>query len=270
MPKSILNGVIDIIDKALGLKRIGEKSVGKAPHYQHRTNCLRLSKGPVTAFNVEALIDDVYEKVKSNLIASRSPSKENWRWKPNWAKTEETKAEKRRKKLEVKLERMIIETSDDWINQVPTASGLVNKHSDKRRSIDLVHRCGDRSYEFLELKVKSDNPLYAAMEILQYGILYILARTNEQVENTGKKKELLKAKAVHLKVLAPTNYYEGLKLDWLERGINDGLKRFLTAKESSFLMDFKFEAFPPYFSLSPFLNLEAIKEALEDRRSVYP
>lgn len=268
MRKSILNGVVDIIDGALGLR--GDRSIGKAPHYQHRESCLRLSREPVTDFRAKTLINDIYKKVNSNLTPDRRPSKENWRWKKNCAKTDKSKAENRAKKLEVKLERTIIETSLDWVNQVPTASGLVNENSDKRGSIDLVHRCGGRSYEFIELKVTSNNPLYAAMEILQYGILYILARKNKRIYSAAADKKLLNAATIHLKVLAPCDYYEGFKLDWLENGINDGLKRFLEPPTFGFRMDFKFEAFPPYFSLSPFPKDEVIKEALENRRPVYP
>lgn len=267
MRKSTLNIVGDIIDETLGL--IGDKRFGKAPHYQHDESCLMLSREPVTDFCAKALINDIYEKVKSNLHTDSNRSKENWRWKPNPAKTDESKAVNRAKRLEVKLERMIIETLKDWVNQVPTASGVMVKRSGNSGSIDLVHRCGGGLYEFIELKVttKTNNPLYAAMEILQYGILYMLAR---QAMNAGEEKELLQAKAIQLKVLAPTTYYERFELDWLESAIKDGLKRFLKEKECGFLMDFNFEAFPENFNLSPFPTVEAIKEALDDRRSVYP
>ena len=265
MRKSILNGVGEIIDGALGLC-IDAKTIGKAPHYRHRKSCMMLSSEPVTDFDGKALIKKIYEKIESNLAADRRPSRENWRLTKNHAKIDEGKANNREKKIEVKLERNII-TMDDWFNQVPTASGLVNERSDKRGSIDLVHRCDGQLYEFIELKVTSNNPLYAAMEILQYGVLYMLAR---QAMNAGEEKELLKAKAIHLKVLAPTNYYERFKkLRWLESDINSGLEKFLRERALPFQMTFKFEAFPPYFSLSPFPKDEAIKQALEDRRSVY-
>lgn len=272
MSKSILSDVGDIIDGAFGLKRIDGQGIGKAPHFRHRESCRTVSNEPVPYFDgkANALIRKMYEKIESNLNADRSPSKKNWCLRKSYAKTGESKAKNRDKKIEVKLERKIVTIPDGWFNQVPTASGLVNKHSDKRGSIDLVHRCDGSSYEFIELKVRSDNPLFAAMEILQYGILYILARTNKQVKDVGEDKKLLKAKAIHLKVLAPTNYYKEFKLEWLESGINDGLKHFLVETNCGFLMDFEFEAFPSCFSLSPFPTVEVIRKALKARKPVYP
>ena len=274
MPESVLNGVCAIVDKALGLRPIGGKGIGKAPHYRHRKSCLRLSREPPTDFDAKAaktLISEIYETVKSNFNEDRRRSTENWCLPTNPAKKGDGNEKNREKNIEVKLEREIITTSGGWFNQVPTASGLVNGHADKRASIDLVHRCeDDGSYEFIELKVTSNTPLYAAMEILQYGVLYIFARMNQQMYSAAADKTLLKAATIRLKVLAPCGYYEGCKLDWLENGINEGLNCFIKANHCGFSMNFKFEAFPSYFSVSPsFPDRKAIKEALEDRRSVY-
>jgi hypothetical protein len=268
MRESVLNDVGDIIDGALRLKRSDGKGIGTAPHYRHRKTCQTIK--PVTDFDGRSLIKKIYESIASNLKADGSRSKQNWRWETNPAKADDSKAANRAKKLEVRLERTIIETSDDWANQVPTASGLMVKRSGNSGSIDLVHRCGDGLYEFIELKVKSNNPLYAAMEILQYGILYALAR--QRMKAGEEKKELLKAKAIHLKVLAPSSYYKGFNLEWLEKEINRGLKAFLTAHELSFEMNFNFEQFPPNFKVEveSFPNGDSIKRALAHLRPVYP
>jgi len=264
------NIVGESIDEALGL--IGGKLIGEAPHYQHRESCLRLSRPPLPEFDAAALIEDIFQKIQSNLSVE-SRSNENWRWVKNCAKKDNDgeKAVRREKKLEVRLEREIIKISKDWVNQVPTASGLLAVRSGNTGSIDLVHRCDDDSYEFIELKVTANNPLYAAMAILQYGILYMLAK---HTMNAQEKKELLQAKVIHLKVLAPMEYYKRFKLDWLEKEINNGLTVFLKKKQSGFLMnlkmDFRFEAFPKCFSVSPsFPKLEVIKKALKDRSPVY-
>src|SRR2546427_8278340 len=58
MPESILDGVDDIINRALGLKCIGEKHIGRAPHYQHRQSCLKFSKEPMSDLDAKALIND--------------------------------------------------------------------------------------------------------------------------------------------------------------------------------------------------------------------
>jgi hypothetical protein len=266
MPKSILEDVGKIIDEALGLKGC---EIGKAPHYRHRESCQRLSRKPMSKFNGQALIEKIYKQVNNNR-SNKDPSEENWRWKKNPEKKDESRQENREKKLEVRLERKIVETSADWVNQVPTASGLVDEHSDKRGAIDLVHRLKDDEYEFIELKLRSDTPLYAAMEILQYGILYIFSRKDRK--KLGYKEDrgpLLWAKSVHLQVLAPHDYYKGYTLDWLEDEICKGLKSFLVEQKVKLQIDFRFEAFPPSFTLAPFPENDAIAQALNNRRPVY-
>lgn len=277
MPESILKDVGKIIDEALGLK--GRK-IGKAPHYRHRESCLMLCKEPVSKFDGGKLIKDIYEKIGSNWRERKylkSPSCENWRLIPNPSKKDKAKEGNRKNKLEVRLERAIVDMfardrsdAQNWANQVPTASGFVGPRTDKRGAIDLVHRLGDGAYELIELKVHASGgtPLYAAMEILQYGALYIFARRKEQIKSAANEKRLLQAKSIHLKVLAPCDYYNGCKLDWLEDEINSGLKRYLAAQTFDFDLDFKFEAFPPGFSLKPFPEYGAIAQALNDRRFV--
>ncbi len=269
MPKSILDDVGEIIDRELGLT--GSKNLGKAPHYRHRKSYQRLSADPVVDFNAETLIRSIYAKVRSNLTG-RKPSDKNWCLTINPAKNDKAKAKNRDKKLEVRLERSIIRLSGDWFNQVPTASGLVSEYSDKRGSIDLVHKCDDGSYEFIELKLTSDNPLFAAMEILQYGILYALAKTNKRIQDACNEKDLLQAKVIQLKVLAPTNYYEICGLAWLENGINRGFEDFLRAPDFDLEITFMFEKFPSYFNVreDTFPEDDVIRKALSNRTSVYP
>ena len=112
------------------------------------------------------------------------------------------------------------------------------------------------------------------MEILQYGILYILARAIKQIRDACKEEKLLKARVIHLKVLAPEKYYEGCKLGWLENEINCGLKAFLKDQKDQalrFEMTFGFEKFPPGFKVckDAFPEDSDIKKALKDRGPVY-
>jgi len=264
MPKDILDGVYDIIDQTLGLEFIGK--VGKKPHYKHRESCRKLSEFPPSNFNVEALIKKIYQKVEQNWndrSYKKDPSEKNWSFPKH------RRISSKNKSSEVMLERKIVKIPQ-WANQVPAASGLVNERLDKRRAVDLVRQCQDGSYELVELKVKSDTPLYAAMEILQYGVLYIFSRAKREVfRYTKEQNPLLWATAVHLKVLAPCEYYKGCKLDWFEDEINSGLKRYIAEPTFDFQMDFKFEAFPPSFSLKPFPQPDAIIVALSDLRPVY-
>lgn len=185
---------------------------------------------------------------------------------------------------EIKLERAIISTQTQphtyWANQTPTSSGFVGQRADKHRNIDLIHRCEDGAYEFIELKVASDTPLYAAMEILQNAVLYIFSRENERKMEWGsaKQKPLRDATVIHLRVLASCSYYEGYNLDWLEVSICNGLKGFLSGRTPKLQMDFRFDALPPWFSsdhakaICKDLSKEqadSIRMAVDDRRPVY-
>jgi hypothetical protein len=122
---------------------------------------------------------------------------------------------------EVRLERTIVKTcGDNWSNQMPVESGLISPGKGKV-AIDLVHRDGLSSYSFIELKVRTNNPLYAAIEILQYGLLFVWSRDNlEQLGYVIKKQPVLSATSVRLEVLAPADYYAGLNLRNLETVLN--------------------------------------------------
>ena len=237
--RSVLNGVDDIIDKRLGLKVIG-----KPPQYGHKESCQKLLE-PLVDLDMEALLGEIYEKIGNNWSNStyHKGSKENWRFEKKRGISSKNKSP------EVGLERAIINIPQelwpdaaDWANQVPTASGLTDPNADGSRRIDLVHKCGDKEYEFIELKIGSDTPIYAAMEILKYGILYIFARKHAEASKyIGKETDLLKATKIHLRVLAPADYYATYNLSWLEKSIDQGLASFLTKFE--FKIDFKFETF---------------------------
>lgn len=259
--KSILKDVNDLIDSKLGL------NIGKTPRHKNETSCRELTKTPMTGFDASALIEDIYKQVGTNWDTSSSDhegSEENWRFEKN------TRISGDSKSPEVKLERAIVNIPPEiwpdsacWVNQVPVASGMVDPDADRRRSIDLVHKCGDKAYEFIELKVGSDTPLYAAMEILKYGVLYIFCRQDDRVSKCVNRKgepiidregELMQAKEIHLRVLAPAKYYEKYDLLWLETletSIKNGFANFRAQREFVFEMDFKFETLSLILSRSP-------------------
>lgn len=277
MPENILKDVGEIIDEALSLKSCG---IGKVPHYKHKASCRKLSVLPPATFDATALIEKIYDKVKSNWKKGINyrPSTKNWRFEPR------TNIDVRNGDPEIKLERAIVSTKTqphiNWANQTPTSSGFAGQRADKHRNIDLIHRCEDGAYEFIELKVNSDTPLYAAMEILQNGVLYIFYRENEQKMKGGlaSQKFLLEATVIHLRVLAPYIYYKEYKLGWLEESICNGLKAFLAGRTPKLQMDFKFDAFPPWFNsdhakaICKDLSKEqadSIQMAVDNRRPVY-
>jgi hypothetical protein len=261
MAKSITNGVIEIIDEALNLSHIG-----KAPHFKHKKSCLSLKSTPAV-FNADLVIVQIYEQLVKNFndpdnrFHSQGPSMENWRFKkiPYIAKHNRSK-EKTLEKAIAKL------PSRDWVNQVPTSSGLVSDSSDKLRNIDLAHRLGPRNFEFIELKVESDTPMFAAFEIVVNGLIYLLS-TEFYSESYIDAKETLSAKVIHLQTLAPQNYYSRYSLAWLEGELNKSLKNLLATRfDSRIEMDFSFTSFPNSFAW-PCEDKE-LMEALNNRATV--
>lgn len=240
--KSILNDVNDLIDFALGVEKIGSW-----PHHEHDSSCLQLSESPMMGFDASDLIAKVYKKIGENWDATKyhTKSKENWRFKKNKGIDGDNGPEVRLERAIVNVPHEVWRDAECWVNQVPVASGLVDPHADGPRKIDLVHKCDGNTYEFIELKIGSNTPLYAAMEILKYGVLYIFCRQEKRVSPfiyIHEKKNLLQADKIHLRVLAPAKYYEKYNLLWLEEKLNDGLKTFLTDRKCEFEMDFKFES----------------------------
>ena len=240
---SILAGVDAIIDRHLGVADVGSSS----PHHRHRTSALRLSQGRPMGFDALSLLEESYARLVANLERSprflaKGPSAENWRFEKQLGLSA------RNTSPETTLERAIASAAGkDWANQVPAASGLWDHVADKRRAVDLVRRIGEQSFELIELKVDSDTPLRAVVEIVQYGLLYALAR-ERYPEWERKGKELLQAKEVHLRVLAPVAYYNPFLLRWLEDDLDAAVRAFAEARFGEpLLASFRCEAFPADF-----------------------
>lgn len=243
----IYKGIDELIDKYLDLK-IGIDP-GKSPLYIHKTSCTKLSHTP-SQFSAEAFINALLTCIENNWnssprrISNLHPSKENWRF-------EKKEYIDKRSNLspEKTLEKAIISVVNmDWANQVPTASGLYDSTKDKHRSIDLVHRLETKCYEVIELKIASDNPLKAAMEVLFYGVLYIFARLHPSLYH--QNHDLLHADEILLSVLAPCEYYKTYNLKWLESNLCSGLQRFLPTRMVNCKISFAFKAFPSWFKWS--------------------
>ncbi len=90
-------------------------------------------------------------------------------------------------------------------NQIPTASGLTQAN-ESFRTIDIVERLDPQSYRFIELKVESDTPSYAAVELMLYGILYVQCRKHWSF--AFETRELMDAKSIELAVMAPEPFFD--------------------------------------------------------------
>ena len=149
----ILKGVGHEIDKLLGVE-------ARAVHYNTLTSCRQLSDKLIENFEGAAFVESIYRQLEKNWTGGKG-SAENWRWEPRPTLTK-GKEGAGQKSAEVPFERTIAILSemrhfglkDVWTNQMPVASKLTDK-KEGRRAIDLVHRCGDGSYDFIELKLPS-------------------------------------------------------------------------------------------------------------------
>ena len=133
----------------------------------------------------------------------------------------------------------------EWHNQIPVASGLIDGKKHKRAAVDLVRMDGNAA-EMVELKWKSDTPLYALFEVLLYGLVLLLCR--RKAEKFGYcGLELIEAPVVKLAVLAPSQYYDGYDCRKYADEISAGL-RLLCRKYRVFPeMSFHFLHFPSCF-----------------------
>ncbi len=263
----ILKGVGQIIDRFFDIEHIGTR----APHYGHKGACLKLSGKSPAGLNGFELVEATYKRIEVNWENSsrrrqgRRASRKNWR--------DEARTDFAGGSPEVQLERAIaMLPGEAWVNQVPTSSGLVDHRHDKVRNIDLLREIEPSRYEFIELKVNSNTPLFAAMEILGYGVIYLFSLLHrDELGYDRPERKVLGAKHIHLKVLAPGRYYTEYQLAWLECLINDGLSAFIESRpELELQMDFRFEAFPPDFHWPPGETGEPeLAVALGNRQPVY-
>jgi hypothetical protein len=96
---------------------------------------------------------------------------------------------------------------------------------------------GPGHYAFIELKIESNNPVFAAFEILGYGLTYCLARQHGRhglrTRDVTKGPNVMLARQIELVVLAPEAWYrykvrgrigtQPYALAWLTEILNDGL-----------------------------------------------
>jgi hypothetical protein len=217
--------------------------------YTSKTAALDLKNNGYGADTAD-LVPELFKVIERNWNAAlqtvrRSHSLENFRWR-----FPQTQHAQHNRSPEVTLERALIGAllaagRKDWSNQVPIISGIAGPHAFKRRAIDLVHQRADSSFEFIELKIDSDTSIYAAIEILVYGLLWLLSRRDVKILDY-KAGDILNAQELSLSVLAPQEYYRRYSVVPLAKAINDGLHQL--GDQHGVTMSFRFTAFPRSFS----------------------
>jgi hypothetical protein len=232
--EGLFAGVYEAAGQALGVEHFATKTA--AQHFRHHQ------------FDSSAsmLVERLFGRLENNwtpLVRKPARSSENFRWrKPRSCYRTDNHSK------EVTLERNLIKALEasgntNWSNQVPLISGITEDHRPYPQKIDLVKRRGQDAFEFVELKVDSNNPVFAAYQILIYGLLWLLSRQYRKhlgyVDNP-----ILNAHELHLSVLAPRAYYsEYLDLIRpLATSINKGLR--ILGEKHCVLMTFRFTAFP--------------------------
>jgi hypothetical protein len=208
LPSSLLDGVEKAVVDLLGITST-----------RHRSALLKLG-----AVDGPALVELVFRQIRVNYdiagsSARKNRSRENWRWQ-----SLQPQIAPHNRSPEVAVERAIAAACarmgrTDWANQVPVASGLMDGASGGRRAIDLVRRRGERHFEFIELKIDSDTPLYAAVEIIGYACPWIIAKGDRPAHASA----ILDSERVDLRVLAPADYYSSFALSALNSALNNGV-----------------------------------------------
>jgi hypothetical protein len=241
----ILNGVGLEIDAWLNdlLPRGWRK--GRRPHFSNGNTYKQLKASledgerPLDCTSLVSAIDKTLHRNLAK-VKRRQPSPENWRFEPH------PEISPKNRSPEVCLEREIVrlQKRSNWANQSPVASGLLGPDSDKGRHVDLVREIEPSiAYELIELKWGADNPFFAAMEILCYGLIYLLFREKFPKED----KPLLQASTIHLmRVLATEDFYRGKRaksaLKALELQIGEAVRKH--AAQLGIKMDFRYLRIP--------------------------
>ncbi|WP_428305441.1 hypothetical protein [Lacipirellula sp.] len=226
---------------------------GTPPRFSHFASLLRLSKSPAL-FRNENLIDRMSHCCEA---AWRSATELQHRRvsADSWGCTKHLELCEDNPSSEVVLERLLARlTPGNWWNQVPVDAGSLDGQG--RRKIDLVHRSGDR-YSIVELKVNSNTPLSAAIQVIQYGVAYLLFRQcvlpDLLERGDADSPAIMQATELDLVVLAPTQYYDRFAsshgwLESFERQMDSQLAGSAARQAVGISMTFRFESFPRDFA----------------------
>lgn len=209
-----------------------------------KTRAIELAKHAELGLITQAKIAQLYVSLDSDGWKESVGANWVWRYKePGGTDSDE-----------VKLERAIAKLDETrWACQMSTSSGIERRRLHQRRAIDLVRRLGPRRYAFVELKTGSNNPLYAAFEILGYALAYLHARV-EGWKGSGNH-DVFDAEQIELTILGPERWYRfserGVekKLDeglaWLAAEITNSLNDFVKARLAGApTFTIKFRTFP--------------------------
>ncbi len=211
----------------------------------------------------DGLFEQLYRRLRNNWLRYREPDRwptpKNWvlRVAPQYTSDPNSRVEKQlQKQIAISLE------TDGWGNDMPTASGLVNSGS-RQMNIDLARQHSD-GFDFVELKISSDTPYDAAIQILRYGAIYLLYRLEPELALRFRQHAVMCARRIALIVLAPQIYYAGTEVDLssLQRQLDCQVGSFASARVDELELSFRFLALPPDFTYRPGMDEQLIRDAV--------
>jgi hypothetical protein len=251
LPLSLLHGVEAAISDALGIANVRHRSA---------LHSLNIPDDVDLAATIYATIAANWQAGDAD--ANKDRSRQNWRW------TLQPQIGAENRSPEVVLERAIASACaaagrTDWANQIPVASGLVLGASDGRRAIDLGQRRGEGHYELIELKIASDTPLFAAVELLGYASLWLLARKDPP----ATRPALLAAERIDLRVLAPAAFYASFDLRGLERRVGEGLA--VLGNRQGLSLTFAYDVLPAALSAAALPVRDDLLHEVERRTALH-
>ena len=238
------------------------KIIGCAGRYETRGMALKLLRIGEPNAELAKLVSDLFKQICDNWKngGENDRGKNNWRWEPR---------SKKPGRGETKTERDLMcagngtPSTERWANQIPTGSGLspvgeettddIDTNKKKKRAgspghIDLAYCDGTGRLMMIEFKLNADNPVFAALQLVRYALVLILAREKHLKIKDSRWRD---TKKIDLRVLAPSNFDRASKeqfydkrylhIGWFEKCLHEAVKQF--GKNHDLELSFGFRAF---------------------------
>jgi hypothetical protein len=252
-------GVGDLINTHLGVM-----------DYRTKTAALMLVAQASGTLDGEDLVQALFELLRQNwlrALPTAKASRQNFRWR-----IPQLTIADRNTSPEVTLERALIRAAvdagrADWSNQVPVVSGIAGARAYKRQAVDLIHRLPHGGFEFVELKIASNTPLFATIEVLLYGSFWLLSRQSKTLLGY-LANPILDTPALQLSTLAPVSFYAGLTSTGFADAIDQGVRAL--GLRHGVVMGFRQMAFPQGFHWPALTGDRELLNWLDHREPIPP
>jgi hypothetical protein len=218
----------------------------------------------------EGLFEAMYERIRRNWLEFREPDR--WPTQKNWVlrvAPEYTREPDGHLEKQLQKETALAFEQEGWGNDMPTASGLVNRGG-RQMNIDLAREI-EGGFELIEVKWGADKPYEAGLQALRYGAVYLLYRLEPELATRFGEHPVMRAGRIGLRVLAPRAYYDKSKVDLaaFEEQMDGQVRAFAERRAGGLEMSFRFLAFPREFSYRPGMERGLLCEAVRGRASPF-